>query len=52
MNVLAGPASLTKVAAMKFDFDDPPLGYGRLYMEKSSLDDGSSPGAPKCDRRR
>jgi hypothetical protein len=39
MNLFSGPVNLTKLAAMKLDFADPPQGYGRLYMDKAALDD-------------
>jgi hypothetical protein len=39
MNLFGGPVSLTKLAAMKLDFPDPPQGYGRLHMDKAALDD-------------
>jgi hypothetical protein len=39
MNLLGGPMTLTKLAAMKFDFPEPARGYGGLYMEKAALDD-------------
>jgi hypothetical protein len=38
-NLLGGPVSLTKLAAMKLDFPDPPQGYGGMYMDKAALDD-------------
>jgi hypothetical protein len=37
-NLLGGPVSLTKLAAMKLNFPDPPQGYGGLYMDKAALD--------------
>jgi hypothetical protein len=38
-NLFGGVASLTKLAAMKFDFPDSERGYGGLYMDKAALDD-------------
>jgi len=39
MNLFAGALNLTKLAAMKLDFPDPPQGYGGLYMDKAALAD-------------
>ena len=37
-NLFGGALSLTKLAAMEFEFADPPQGYGGLYMDKRELD--------------
>ena len=39
MNLLAGPLTLTKLAAMELRFADPPGGYGGLYMSRQALAD-------------
>ena len=38
-NIFGGAVNLTKLAAMKFAFPDPPQGYGGLYMDKTALAD-------------
>jgi len=38
-NLFAGALNLTKLAAMKLDFPDPPQGYGGLYMDRAALAD-------------
>jgi hypothetical protein len=37
-NLFGGAANLTKIAAMKAAFPDPPQGYGAVYMDKAALE--------------
>jgi len=36
-NLFGGAINLTKLASMKFDFADPPQGYGGVYLPKAAV---------------